>query len=106
MTSIKTMESSKFPKMRRNLSRITCRKEVNAVPPYTIKVTAKSVDRWCVTYDAVSMMESKRYIGALTYYWEFLPSPGSVYQFRMDWSVLRGRFVDISMGSIEGGALI
>ena len=35
-----------------------------------------------------------------------LPSPGSLYQFRMDWSVFRGRFVNISMGSIEGGALI
>jgi len=76
MTSIKTVDSSKFPEMRRNVSRITMRrKEVNAVPPYTIEITTKSLDRKCVANDAVSVMESKRNRTALLYYWEFLRKP-------------------------------
>jgi len=62
MTSIKSVDSSKFPKMRRNVSRVTVRgrKEVNAVPPYTIEVTTKSFYRECAANDAMSMMECKR----------------------------------------------
>ena len=70
MTSIKSVDSSKFPEMRRNVSWITVRrKEFNAVPPYTIKVTTKLLDRKCVANDAVSMMESERNKMALMYYW-------------------------------------
>ena len=47
--------------MRRNVSWITMRrKEVNAVPPYTIEVTTKSLNGECTANVAVSMMESKR----------------------------------------------
>ena len=61
MTSIKSVDSSKFPKMRRNVSRIIVRRnEVNAVPPYTIEVTTKSFYRECAANDAMSMMECKR----------------------------------------------